>query len=206
MLSRLHSKYRLPANLFVLLLAALLSSPSSYADTHSGWQLNNALSKLSFVSIKATDVGEVHSFTRLEGSLSDEGEVNISVDLTSVETLIPIRNERMQQMLFETGNYPAATINASLDAEALAALTAGSVQLQAVEATLTLKDKVIPLTTQLIAARVGEDRLMVSSLQPVLMVAASMGLSEGVEKLREVAGLPSISQAVPVSVVLTFEK
>jgi hypothetical protein len=30
-------------------------------------------------------------------------------------------------------------------------------------------------------------------------------LSEGVEKLRELAGLPSISQSVPVSLVMTFD-
>jgi hypothetical protein len=34
--------------------------------------------------------------------------------------------------------------------------------------------------------------------------AAKFGLSDGVEKLREIAGLDSISHAVPVSFVMTF--
>ncbi|MGA1006933.1 MAG: hypothetical protein ACO3TP_11490, partial [Ilumatobacteraceae bacterium] len=41
-------------------------------SAHSGWDLNNSLSRLSFVSIKATDIGEVHSFTQLAGKLTDD--------------------------------------------------------------------------------------------------------------------------------------
>ena len=149
----------------LLLASALLLSGFTHADSHGGWRLNNELSRLSFVSIKATDIGEVHSFSRLDGTLGADGEVNVTIDLASVETLIPIRNERMQQLLFETGAYPAATISANLDAQALTQLQVGAVQTLAVEASLNLKDKTIPITLQMIAARVGEARLMVSSLQ-----------------------------------------
>jgi hypothetical protein len=40
----------------------------------------------------------------------------------------------------------------------------------------------------------------------VIVNAANLGLADGLEKLREIAGLPSISKAVPVSFVLVFEK
>ncbi len=194
--------------LVIIQLAAggLLTTGAAHAGTHAGWQLNNDLSRLSFVSIKATDIGEVHSFKRLEGTLSDEGEVKVSIDLASVETLIPIRNERMQELLFETGVFPSAAITAKVDARALSQLAVGNAQVLAVEASLNLKGASLPVTLQMIAARVSNQRLMVSSLQPVLVSARSVGLSEGVEKLREIAGLPNISQAVPVSVVLTFDK
>lgn len=196
----------LKSMLAVLLMTSLMLSVASHADGHGGWRLNNDLSRLSFVSIKATDIGEVHSFKRLDGTLSGNGEVNVTIDLSSVETLIPIRNERMQELLFETGAFPGATISANLDTEALAQLSVGAVQTSAVEAELTLRDKTLPVTVQIIAARVSEERLVVSSLQPVLLTAAAVGLSDGIEKLREIAGLPNISQAVPVSVVLTFDK
>jgi len=188
------------------IFCALLFSISCRADEPAGWQLNNELSKVSFVSIKAADIGEVHSFTRLQGSLTDAGDLRVVIQLASVETLIPIRNERMQEMLFETGLFPTASVTAKLDAQALAALQTGDANTAAVEATLSLKDRDVPLTLQVIAARAGDNRLLVSSLQPIVLNAAAVGLDEGVEKLREVAGLPSISQAVPVSVVLTFDR
>jgi len=45
---------------------------------------------------------------------------------------------------------------------------------------------------------------VVSSLAPVIVQANEFGLVAGVEKLKELAGLPSISLAVPVSFVLTL--
>jgi hypothetical protein len=188
------------------MLTLLFISSGCHAASEDGWRLNNDLSKLSFVSIKATDIGEVHSFTRLAGTIASDGVVDLNIDLSSVETLIPIRNERMQEFLFETGAFPVAHIAATLDTAILAGLKPGDVQIQAVEAALTLKEKTIPLTMQLIAAKVSDKRLVVSSLQPILLNAAAVGLSEGVEKLRDIAGLPNISQAVPVGVVLTFER
>jgi len=185
---------------FCVLCSATALAPAALAE----WSLDNDLSRLSFISIKATDVGEVHSFKHLTGAIADDGTVSVHINLASVETLIPVRNERMLEVLFDTATFPTATINASLDPESLQAFTAGQVQTMTLEATLTVKTKAVPITLQVMAAKLSEETLLVTSLQPVLITAAAAGLSEGVEKLREIAGLPNISQAVPVSFVLTF--
>lgn len=183
-----------------LLCAASTLAPGAMAQ----WNLDNDFSRLSFISIKATDVGEVHSFTHLSGAIALDGTVTVDISLASVETLIPIRNERMLEVLFEAAAFPTATISAGLEVEALQALSPGTLQPMTLEATLTMKDKPVPLTLQVMAARLDDETLLVTSLAPVLITAAAAGLSEGVEKLREIAGLPNISQAVPVSFVLTF--
>jgi hypothetical protein len=54
------------------------------------------------------------------------------------------------------------------------------------------------------AAKVNDSTVMVASSQPLIVDAAKFGMSEGVEKLREIAGLASISNAVPVTFVMTF--
>ena len=46
--------------------------------------------------------------------------------------------------------------------------------------------------------------LLVSSRLPVIVNASDFALIEGIERLRAVAGLPSISPAVPVSFTLRF--
>jgi len=43
-------------------------------------------------------------------------------------------------------------------------------------------------------------------VKPIIVMADTHGLVSGVEALREVAGLPSISRAVPVSFNVVFEQ
>ena len=195
-----------------LVLALGVSAAASSASTNGAsvtsatdeWSLDNAQSHLSFISIKATNVGEVHSFSQLSGAINAAGEVTIQINLASVETLIPIRNERMLEFLFETNLFPMATLNANVDPASLQNLAAGATTSLDVDATITIKDQSTPIKLKVLAARLSDKQLLVTARQPVLITAASVGLSEGVEKLRELAGLPSISQSVPVSFVLTF--
>ncbi len=185
-----------------LVLAALLVAPASWAD----WTLDNDQSELSFISIKATDIAETHTFEMLQGSISDAGAFTVEINLASVETLIPIRNERMQEFLFETELFPRAIINAALNPKEIDGLEAGAARQLPVEALLTIKEKVVPVTVDVVAARLDDSTLLVSSTKPVVVNVAMLGLDAGVEKLRELAGLPNISQAVPVSFALTFSR
>lgn len=185
-------------------IAALLLTMAIAAAAQADWQLDNDQSHLTFVTIKATHIAEVHRFTQLRGSLNAAGQADIEIALASVETNIPIRNERMQQMLFDTDLFPSAGITATFDAEMLAGLTAGDSRMLDISAQLRIKDSSIPVSVPVLAARLNAETLVVTSARPVLVSADSVGLTEGVEKLREIAGLPSISRAVPVSFVLTF--
>ncbi len=186
---------------FVFLLPAMLAQPA-LAD----WALDNSRSELSFISIKATDIAETHTFGQLQGTISNGGAFQVDINLASVETLIPIRNERMQEFLFETNLFPRATINAALNPQDLAGLSQGATRQMDVDAILTIKDKAIPIAAQVVAARLDDETLLVTSTRPIVLTAASVGLGAGVEKLRELAGLSNISQAVPVSFVLTFSR
>lgn len=191
---------------FVASASASFVSASGASDSATNeWSLDNAQSHLSFISIKATDIGEVHSFSQLSGDISAAGEVNVQINLASVETLIPIRNERMQEILFETNLFAIATLSANIDPVSLQNLATGSTTSLDVAATITIKDQSTPIQLKIVAAKLSDHQLLVTARQPVLITAANVGLSDGVEKLRELAGLPNISQSVPVSFVLTFK-
>lgn len=169
------------------------------------WSLDNADSTLSFVTIKADHVAEVHTFDTLSGSVSNSGQVDITIELASVNTLIPIRNERMQAMLFETGMFPRGSISASVDAAAISGLAVGASLTQNIEFSLDLHGQAKTYTADVEIVRVA-DGISVSTIKPVIVMAADHGLVSGVEALREVAGLPSISQAVPVTFKLAFTR
>jgi len=186
------------------LLASLLLTSVMFANIASAhWSLDNEASVLSFVTVKAEHVAEVHTFDVLSGTIDDNGVVEISIELASVNTMIPIRNERMQAMLFETNLFPKATITAQIDLDSLSALSAGESQRQQVELELSLHGSSNTLTADLMILRTPEG-LVAATLKPIIVTADSVGLVAGIEKLREVAGLPSISRSVPVSFTVVF--
>lgn len=190
--------YLFPAGLALLIFGA---TPAS-AD----WNLNNVQSQLSFISIKKGDIAEVHRFGQLDGSVDDNGNVKLVIQLASVDTAIPVRDERMREMLFNTNTFPTATLTAKVDAGQVLELQAGEMTTGKLQGQLSLHGQSSPVTAELVVARLRDDTLLVSSQKPVLVQAGDFGLVEGVEKLREIAGLPSISKAVPVSFVLTFKQ
>lgn len=183
------------------LLALLLGSAA-----RAEWVLDGEESALTFVSTKAVNVAEVHRFGEMAGTVDEMGNVDVSIDLSSVDTGIEIRDQRMREMLFYTGEHPQATLSAKLDEEALDKLNAGESVDTTLEAMLTLHGETRPLMLDVTIARTGESRALVATRKPVLINASEFNLAEGVEALRQVAGLPSISLAVPVSFVLVFDE
>ena len=182
--------------------AALLFSVQAQA----AWTLDGEASTVSFVSTKAINVAEVHRFGELTGSVDDDGQVTVSISLASVDTAIELRDERMREMLFQTDQYSLATVNAKVDMAALQALEPGQSVRMAVEGMVSLHGESRPVPMAVVVARTGADRLLVTSEKPIVVNAPEFRLAEGVEALRAIAGLPSISLAVPVSFVLSFQR
>jgi len=190
----------LQARLLALFLTLIFAGAAQ-----AQWSLNNDASSLSFVTVKAEHVAEVHTFDMLSGTIGDAGDVTITIELVSVNTLIPIRNERMQEMLFETNLFPEATITGSINLGALTAMDAGASIARQIDFNLDLHGESMALAADVQITRTGEG-VVVSTLKPVVVTADSFSLTAGVERLREVAGLPSISRAVPVSFTVVFEQ
>lgn len=188
------------ATLVVPALALALAAGSVSA----GWTMDPARSHLSYVSIKAKDVGEVNTFKEMAGTITDDGQVTVSMFLDSVETLIPIRNERMREFLFETTNYQDATLTAKVEPAIIAELQPGQITEITAEGNLSLHGETQPMIISMQAAKLDDGTVMAASTKPLIVDAAKFGLTDGVEKLREIAGLASISHAVPVTFVMTF--
>lgn len=187
--------WRLP-----LAIAALLISGTSWAQ----WQLVSDSSAVNFVSIKNASVAENHSFGSLSGAIGTDGAVQLTIVLDSVDTGIEIRDQRMREVLFETVDFPVARVTASVDPAILRTVTAGGTVSTDLPVKLSLhgieKELVIPV---LAVGEAGGD-LQVLTPSPVLLDASDFGLAAGIAALQQIAGLQSISTAVPVSVLLVF--
>lgn len=182
-----------------MLVASLTAAPA-LAD----WSLDAERSAVTFVTIKAEDVAENNSFQEMQGSMDADGQVTVAMMLDSVETLIPIRNERVREILFKTTDYKEARLTAKIDPKLIADLGVGEIVRITAEGNLTLQSKTQPMTLSMQAAKLDAGTLMVATTKPLLIDAAKFGMSDEVEKLREIAGLQSISDAVPVVFVVTF--
>ena len=190
----------LKARLAALSVAILFTGA---AQAH--WSLDNDASSLSFVTVKAEHVAEVHTFDMLSGIIDDVGDVEITIELASVNTMIPIRNERMQEMLFETNMFPEATVTGKINLDLLTGLDAGTSYARQINFQLSLHGQSVDMAADVQITRTAEGAVF-STLKPILVMSDSFALTAGVEKLREVAGLPSISRAVPVSFTVVFEQ
>jgi polyisoprenoid-binding protein YceI len=168
------------------------------------WQLQPADSNLSFVSIKKDSVGEVMHFKNLAGSLEMDGTAVFSIPLASVETGVPIRDQRMRDLLFQVAQYPSATFQGNIDMKRVAALKAGEQIHVPVTGQLLLHGKIATIAADTLATKLADGSLSVVTSQPLIVNATEFGLNEGLKKLMDVAGLPAISKAVPVTFALIF--
>ena len=167
--------------------------------------LDSDNSSLYFVSTKKQHVVETHTFTSLEGNISIEGEVSLSIDLNSVETGVDTRDERMREHLFVTSVFSEAEVLLLVDYSALTAMPIGDAQTQSVTAMLNLNGIVAQINADVLVQRLSAEKILVQSVQPILINAADFDFEQGIETLKTLASLSVISYAVPVSFSLMFE-
>lgn len=180
--------------------AMLLAASSSWAQ----WELDNSRSELNFVSIKNASVAETHRFGSLVGFITEAGKVQVNINLDSVDTQIDIRNERMREYLFQTVDFPTAAVTASVDPEVLNSAARGGTLTTDVAVQLSLHGLQQTLSVPVVVVGAADGGLRVVTARPVTVRASDFALDGGIARLQELAGLASISTAVPVTLNLVF--
>ncbi len=183
----------------------ILSTLFITSNVLAQWEIINDESTVNYVSIKKSKVGEVNSFKKINGSIAN-GKMSLDIDLASVETSIAVRNERVKTMLFDISSFAKANISADLDTKILDKIKVGETHKDSVSFKLSLHGVSQEIMTDVRVVKLAENRILALSVSPVIVNADQYNLSEGIEKLREIARLPSISSAVPVTFSLIFKQ
>jgi len=165
-------------------------------------KLDNDRSSLAFTTTKNGTVTEVHNFGQLTGAVDEKGIATVDIDLISVATGIDLRDERMREFLFETNEFGVATVTVDVN-DILLSVKKSTSKTVSVTGKLSLHGLEQTITADVLVTR-GKKLWVISTVQPVLVKADDFNLGPGIEKLRELAGLTTISKIVPVSFVLTF--
>jgi len=180
-------------------LSTLLSAGVAAAD--ESWRLNKDTSELVIASTKNSQITERHNLSFQSGAITKQGVARLVVDLLSIETNIPIRNERMRKYLFD--NQPQAIIEMSLTPSELQQLMAGQSSAVSLPAAVTANGTKLSVP---VAVRTNSDGGGVVVSGETQIDVAKFGYGPGIEQLRVIAGLAAISTTVPVSFRLQFDR
>ena len=188
-----------------LLFAAGCSQAVPEAPPLAGaWSVDSDRSHVSFATVKAGEIAEAHTFKTVSGTVSADGAATLEIDLASVATGIDVRDQRMRDILFEVANDPSAVATTQIDPGAFSGLGVGESITLPVTAKLSLHGMEGELEAELEVTRIAPGAVQAVTTKPIIVEAAGYGLTDGVEQLRELAGLPSIAPVVPVSLSLVF--
>ena len=190
--------------LTVILPLMIMSSGNVQA---ADWALDNTNSRISFMTIKEGEIAELHTFQKFSGSVDKAGLAKVAIELNSVETNIDIRNERMREFLFETIINPEVDLTSKLDMKNLKRLKLGERKLLEEQAfKIGLHGIETEIYSDVFVTRVSARKVLVETASPILIHAEDFNFGAGILKLRELAGLDSITPIVPVTASLLFTK
>lgn len=194
----------LATRLSVLSIAPLLLT--SHLSFSAAWNLDNNQSDLYFTSTKNSTIQEKSQFTELAGHIDDNGQANLTVSLSSVDTRIPIRDERLRDILFQTMTFPKAVFTLTIDPKQMEMLNDKQPHTLDVDGVLDLHGVKHEIKTNVIAQEISDTTLQVKNAEPIVLNVDDYNMAAGVEELKALASLASIDTSVPIDFILTFNK
>ena len=183
---------------------AFLLLAGSAASANANWYLDGESSRLSFISTKTPNISEVQRFLVLHGKVDPKGLAQVQVELESVNSGVPLRDERMRKELFEIQTFPEALITTQIDLRPINDLAPGAQLELRLPLTVDLHGKQHTYNAELLATRLDDRRFQVVTLEPLVINAEDFDLAPGLERLRKLADVSAISLSVPVGAVLIF--
>ena len=97
-------------------------------------------------------------------------------------------------------------VTAQIETGPLVSMPPGSELDIELEGDLQFKGQTNPLMTKVRVAKLNDQKVTVRTIAPIVLSAGQLQVTEGLEKLREIAGLPNISFTIPVTFNLTLLK
>ena len=186
--------------LLIIYSLILFCLPAHAAD----WQLNRERSAISYLSSKQATADtplmfESNLFREFSGTI-DGSQVELVVELDSLDTKVPIRDKRVAEHVFLSKQYPQATVSATVDG-----IEQLSYERKQISATLTMRGQSRNLQAEVIIERSDPKTLRMQTTTPVLVNANAYGMLEGFTILKQLVGLMQIPMTIPVSFHLVFE-
>ena len=185
----------------LLLLIFSLSIAACSEDTD--YKLTNDASSVYFATIKKEYVVEPAYFKKVNGSLDKTGNLVIDIDLNSVTTGIPIRDQRLGQLFFITATHPLVSIKTKLNMLEIKEIKGSKRKNIDVDITLNGQTKKVSIDTII---RYLDGKVLASTAKPIIIKADDYGIpAKNLMALAKTVGGIPISTIVPVSFDVILE-
>ncbi|WP_461534977.1 YceI family protein [Spongorhabdus nitratireducens] len=185
-----------------VLLFSALSLQGLYAAA-AEYTVNPALSQVSLATIKNQYVVEAATIGQLTGQIKD-GKIDIAIPVKAIETGIPIRDSRLNELFFEAIKFPHIKVSGQLESSAVE--EAKGIITQTVAFEVEIYGQKRTYNTDVVVSW-QQDQVLVASTKPVIISAADFGIPEAnlINLAKTVGGIP-ISGTVPVNFTLVLDK
>lgn len=191
------------------LLAGLVALGPQAAMAQSifapGWTMNTETASLRFQSVKKETVVESSTFGTYTGTIDENGLASIRILMDSVDTNVDLRNVRMRFLLFETFQYPEATVTMQLDPAQLEDLEDVRRKVMMVNYTIDLHGVTSEREAEIAVTLLDNDTVSVTSATPISLPVADFNLEGGIAKLEEAAKVDIIPSGT-VTFDFTFNR
>ena len=192
-------KEKFLTRLFLILLTMFVSACNQHKTSQHTWVLNKEFSSISITTIKNNSLSEISYFTDFKGSINSAGYFDLNIELNSLETNIPIRNERIQEHLFESKMFPTADIHTQLKP---ADLENG---VHTITFDVDFHGLSNMMTGEFLVFEQNGNKV-ITLHKPLIVDASSFALEKGISTLKNIAKLQSIANSVPLHIILSFQK
>ena len=93
-------------------VCAILLTLGVSLSAQANWYLDGESSRLSFITTQNANVANVHRFLVLHGKVDRKGLAQLRIEMDSINSAVPLLDERMRDVLFDFKHFPEAQITA----------------------------------------------------------------------------------------------
>ncbi len=185
-------------------LILALTSISFSALAAGQYQVNEELSTVNFASIKKQYVVEPAVITGVSGQIDDQGMLSIKIPLSTLDTGVSIRNDRLKYLFFDEKKFPFIEVSAKVPDQALG--DSDLLMQKMIPANVTLYGKSMDLLFTVNIMKSG-DHMMVSTAKPTVVTGFDFGIpKESLSNVSNTVGDIALSPTVPVNFSLILKK
>jgi polyisoprenoid-binding protein YceI len=142
-------------------------------------------------------------FPGITGSISNSGQAEININLSSIDTNIPIRDQRLKALFFKVAKFPQATIKATIDMKKIKSIR--YYKRMEIPAILEFYGVSKEIKLEVLIAKVYKKKLLITSMKPIIINAKDYGVpAKNLVALSKTVGGLSLSEEVAVNFVLSF--
>ncbi|MDA9619672.1 YceI family protein [Alphaproteobacteria bacterium] len=196
------TKYKGMLGAAAIFIASSLFTSAAYAD----WILDAENSNISYGTVKNDMIGENNTFKTISGHLNNDGQIDIEIDLSSIDTLIEIRDGRMRDIVFKVSENATAKLSGEIDLKAYDNQEIGTSRIIETTVSLELVGQKLEHDVKLLVTRLAKNKVMVTPHGVMFIDADDYDLVDAIEILRNLAGLDSIASVISMGFYLTFIK